>query len=172
MDVFGYFETARLFVTGDFLKIHGYDSIYYHMIMTEMTKELRQLIGKKTYRTKFNLFINTSIKQQERSKYTTDLGYKHFDYDTFTKGDLRVVASTTYMLDSELRESSIDYNTNRQRPNFSSSSLIQSGNMTNGSIIRGEEPDDKRIRIDLLDKSYRSDGKPTMYLCMNSISPY
>jgi hypothetical protein len=38
LDKFGYFELAKLFVTGGFLKIQEYNSIYDRMILAELEK--------------------------------------------------------------------------------------------------------------------------------------
>jgi hypothetical protein len=139
---FGYFETARLFVTGSFLKILYYSSIYDHMIITEMEKELKRLIREKTYRTKFGLLINTSSEQQNAS-IPTSIGFKYFCYDDFTKGDLRVVANTTYTL-SLYDSISVS--------NSALSHLLKFSGNRSGFVIRGEELRDKRIKIDVQKK--------------------
>jgi hypothetical protein len=154
LDGFGYFEIAKLIVTESFLKIREYNSIYDHMISQKWKKEFKRLIREKTYRTKFELLIDTSTKQLERSKYTTNLGCKHFCYDTFTKGELRVVASTTYILDS-------DDDTAYITPDH----LLQFSDNERGLIIRGEELNDTRIKIDIHNNTYHD-----KHFCKNLIS--
>jgi hypothetical protein len=112
------------------------------MIITEMEKELKRLIREKNYRTKFELLIDTGTKQQEQSKYTTNPGYKHFCYDAFTKGDLRVVASTTYILGSDDDSAYITLG-----------DLLQFSHNRSGLIIRGEELNDTKIKIGLNSKT-------------------
>jgi hypothetical protein len=110
-----------------------------------MEKELRRLIREKTYKTKFDLLIDTSTKQEDQTKYVTNAGYKHFCYDAFTKGDLRVVASTTYLtylLDPNDRDSTY----------ITSDNLLQFSDNRSGLIIRGEELFDTRIKLDLHNK--------------------
>jgi hypothetical protein len=162
LDDFGYFEITKLFVTGSFLKIHDYNSIYDHIIITEMKKEFKRLIREKTYRTKLDLLIDTSGKQQKQSETMTSLEYKHFCFDAFTKGDLRVVANTTYMLnnDPEIGDSDL-YFTSIQLPQFSEN--------RNGLIIRGEELQDKTIKVDVHTESGQNDYFE-LYLCKTLIS--
>jgi hypothetical protein len=144
LDGFGYFEIAGLFVTGSFLRIRDYNIIYDHMIITEMKKEFTRLIREKTHRTKFDLLVDTSSKLEERSKYTTNLGYKHFCYDTFSKGDPHVVANTTYILGTDVHHSY-----------FTLGHLLQFSHNRSGLIIRGDELRDRRIKVDVYSNKYQ-----------------
>jgi hypothetical protein len=136
LDEFGYFEIAWLFVTGSFSKIHEYHSIYDHVIITEMKKEFKRLIREKAYRTKVDLLITSS--QQPSS-----LACRHFCYDIFTKGELRVMADTTYMFNNTSEGVGIDMDI----PSKRSLSFGDFGGI--GLVIRGEELHDERVKINL-----------------------
>jgi hypothetical protein len=159
LDEFGYFEIAKLFVTGSFLNIKEHNGIYDHLIRNEMEKEFKRLIREKTYRTKFDLLIGTSVEHQEQSRAVTSLGYKHFCFDTFTKGELRVVASTTYMLSVEKRGFPCVY--------ITSTDLLRLKENRSGLIICGDELRDKRILMDIhSDNGIKNDHEK---LCKSSI---
>jgi hypothetical protein len=95
--------------------------------------------------------------------YAINFGYKHFFYDIFKRGDLRMVADTTYTLDSGPRGSDFNFDTNRRRrtfdTHFNSKSLMQFGNTTNVLLIRGEELHDNRIKIDINSKTGQQDKR-------------
>jgi hypothetical protein len=133
MDVnaFGHHEIANIFVTGCFLKIQQYNDIYHYTITAEMEKEFKRLIREKTYKTKFDLLIVTT-NQEPKIVIGTP-----FCYDVFTKGELRVVASTTHIFDSKCDDVLF--------------SLSNSGRSS--LLVRGEALKDKRIRIDVHSKS-------------------
>lgn len=63
--------------------------------MSELEKEMKAQVREKTYRTYFNVDIQTS---RERTKTRSEIGKKSFCYNTFVKGELRPVCSTTYCL--------------------------------------------------------------------------
>jgi hypothetical protein len=76
-----------------------------------MKNGFKRLIREKTYRTKFDLLVDTTSKQKAQPKEIANSGYKHFCYTILAKGDLRVVVNTTYMLNSGSRASYDNDNT-------------------------------------------------------------
>jgi hypothetical protein len=70
----------------------------------------------------------------------TNVGIKHFCYDNFTKGDIVVVASTTYKLglSEEIPDTYISLNHS-----------LQLSENKHCLIIRGEKLPDTRIKVDL-----------------------
>lgn len=104
-DAFGNYEVAKLFVTGGFVKTIKYNRMYDYIITTEMTKEFKRLIREKTHRTKFNLIVDTHTKDTISQTAKFKFRSKSFCYNTFLKGDLRIVASATYLMGAKSEDS-------------------------------------------------------------------
>lgn len=99
--IFGFYDVVKLFITGGILKTQEFNNIYHWFMVSEMNKELASQTREKSNRTKFEISIRTSAKQQLNSSRTTDIGKKCFCYDIFLKGELRTVFSNTYCLSQD-----------------------------------------------------------------------
>lgn len=91
-DIFGHYEIAKLFITGTAFELNNYCESYYHLLSTEAKKFCQRLIRKNTYRTKLDICIGTS---RESNFSLHKLEEKCFCLDTFLKGELRIVSSST-----------------------------------------------------------------------------
>jgi hypothetical protein len=89
------------------------------------------------------------------------LGCKHFCCEVFRKGELRVVASTTYILSPE------DFNAY-----ITSSELLTFTDVKSGLIIRGEVLHSKRIKIDPHSKSKDDETKISISKKKSTIKHY
>lgn len=138
-DMFGFYEIARLFITGRFLELDNYCEYYNHMVTTQMNKLCQELIRKNTYRTKLDFCISTGRGASNVSICT--VGKKCFCYDNFLKGELRAVSSSTYFC--QLSRPSTFCGQWRQ---VEIDSPVKCG-FSSAVILRGEELKDKIIRV-------------------------
>lgn len=97
-DIFGYYEIAELFITGRFLEMNNYCASYHQLIHMESKKICLQLIEKNTYRTKLDISISTTRGSDSNSNVAFDQEMKCFCYETFEKGEIRIVSSSTYFV--------------------------------------------------------------------------
>lgn len=146
-NVFGYFEIAKLFVTGNFLAIKEYSDMYASSIIAELEKEFKLLISRYTYKTKYDLDIKTYRSTQKDSLVC--FGHsKPFCFDVLTKGELRTVASKTYL---ECNHSDLR------------GKLLGSDGVF---IVRGEELSEKTVNVPIPDpRTIISNG----FLCKFSV---
>lgn len=100
-DIFGLYEIAKLYITGACLKISNFNESYHNSVVTEMRKLCHQLLRENTHRTKLGIAIETSWKPVSTSNPSIDsVGQRtqrSFVYDTFLRGELRIVCSSTYL---------------------------------------------------------------------------
>lgn len=142
-NIFGHFEIAKLFVTGNFLPIKQYSDIYDYVILTEFEKELKLLISKYTYKTKYDLDIKTCSNKHPQSK-NLNVWMQHtkpFCFDRFSKGELRTVASRTYLGCKDFYS---------RRYNLHQTCFEkEDGKTTMAILARGEELSDAVIKVQL-----------------------
>lgn len=98
-DIFGYYEIAKLFITGRFFELDNYCESYHYTITAEATKICQHLIRKNTYRTKLDICISTNKNSKIDSNVPPGISKeKCFCYDIFLTGELRIVSSSTYFV--------------------------------------------------------------------------
>lgn len=137
-NAFGFYDIAKLFITGGFLETSEYNETYDCMIVSEMEKELKAQLREKTYKTKFEMDIFTS--RQKYRNLVNNRGMKHFCYDVFLKGELRTVSSTTYFLTTIF---------DRRNLYCDIENAFKIGH-SNVIILRGEQLQEKRLQLKVI----------------------
>lgn len=125
---FGYYNIAKLFITGNVLKTAKYNEIYHWFITSEMAKETKSQIREKTYRTTFEISLQTS-RSMANNNQSAEVGKPSFCYDIFLKGELRTVFSKTYCISKEPKTENYFIQIDNT-PKFGHSNAI---------IVRGDE---------------------------------
>lgn len=99
-DVLGYYDIARLFITGNLVRIKNYNKSYQHILETEICQELERVLLYKAYEIPFDVFITTYQQQEIAQIYDSTAVFKryHFCHEKLSKGELRTVSSSTHLL--------------------------------------------------------------------------
>lgn len=151
-NIFGFYEIANLFVTGKFLEPNYYSEFYQFIITTEARKACEQLIFESIYRTKVDICIDSNT--------SGSLEKKCFCYDTFLKGELCVVSSSTYFI--HLPEIRVD----KDWTSVEIDSAIKCG-FSSSLMLQGERLLDKTIQVKSTTQgvnNFPTGGKATIIL--------
>lgn len=111
------------------------------MVTTEIRRICQQLIRKNSYRTKLDICISTNQLQGSNINSVIPLEQKCFCYDTFLKGELRIVSSSTYFVHLAQKNLLVPYLELGKIDNS-----INCG-YSSSILLRGDELFDRRLQV-------------------------
>lgn len=92
-DAFGYYYVTKMVLTGNFLS-QKEQSIFSHIILSEIEKEFKEQMRSRVY--EFQVITDLVTSSQKKSIVINSRVKRISFYDTFLRGELRIVANMTY----------------------------------------------------------------------------